>query len=280
VTFMRKQYFFSKKVFSTFTLLIASVVSSSVSAFIDSTQSDDSSSYQDLISIEHNSANFAPVYSEMPLAAKNALYASAIRDVLTEINRDEYLDDTHISAAHQALTGVRTLYPIDIYGYNGSNTFLLSKSGSKSGLVIFLNSSEERPYVVISNEQDLRFLATSEFKENFSTDNRADGSFYSGVDTALEGFKSPSSSGWTITYFNYNNPYSLNIGMLSTELVSRLESDTNSEDDTNASLEKKLLYVLARSVRGAMLPPLEVTASEIPYRLQSLPLMTYQLQPF
>jgi hypothetical protein len=266
---MGNQNFFSKNVLSGFALLLASLISSGVSAaLIDPEPSEDSSSYQDLISIEYKSANFAPVYSEMLSEAKNALYVSAIRDVLTEINRDENLADTHISAAHQALTGVRTLYPIDIYGYNGSNTFLLSKTGSKSGLVVFLNSSHERPYVVINGEQDLRFLATNEFKENFSTDNRTDGSFYSGVDTALEGFKSPSSSGWTIKYFNYNNPYSLNIQMLSAELVTRLENDTTSEVDPNASLERKLLYVLARSVRGATLPPLEVTASEVPYRLQ------------
>lgn len=268
---MSKQVFLSKNVFYVFTLLLTSALSSNLSAALPLTgsgPSNHSTSHQDLISLEQNSANFAPIYSEMPPEAKKALYASAIRDVLTEINRDKHLAQTHISAAHKALTGIRMLYPIDIYGYGGSNTFLLSKSGSKSGLVILLNSPQEKPYVVINGEHDLRFLATNEFKENFSTYNRGDGGIYSGVDTALEGFKNPSSSGWTIKHFNYENPYSLNIETLSTELVSRLESDTNSEEDTHASLEQKLLYVLARSVRGATLPPLEVTAAEIPYRLE------------
>lgn len=199
-------------------------------------------------------------YGQLPYDGKREVYRSAIKSVLIQIKQDSALSNTYRNAATRALGEVsKELQPVDIYGYDASNSFFLpSSQGSKTGLIVILNSSDPKPYIVINNQSALGLLNTTTFKDNFSSYNLSNGTSYSGVSTALNGFANNNSGGWTSYYFNYNNAEKLNTFKMADQLINRLAANTVNESNRDQILAQVLKYPLKRSALGEYIPSTDV----------------------
>nr|AWP45082.1 putative cytotoxic necrotizing factor [Shewanella baltica] len=203
-------------------------------------------------------------------------YTQLIRDSYAFSAHQQYrlglLDQAQYQLASSLLKSRRpnniNVYRFDIYGYDSTDMLLIEQQGGNAGLLYIPGA--EQPFIAYDSERQLKkylfkslgnVVNRNAMAKHFSLYLRQNGTSYSGVDSALEGFATGS---WDNGYMMMKHrPINGDVFARITEQVrTRQESDGDTLIKSNSESQRDYYLSVAYSVM-TLFPVIDLVAPEV-----------------